>query len=505
MAAFAGTFTGTTSSSLIDVTAGTGTLAQLQADVDGVDPGIFTVSGSDPYTYTILGNRELQLNNNVTLNMQNKDDTLQWTLTANKYPILDILTGSIFNVGDGTTSGDGQTIIGDSGDIRDSYIYVYGSLNLQGTESSPVTFTQYRSIYFYTAFISTNVCDWDWVVLSNPVLNSGYMMAFEAAVWERLPEHTFHNITISSNDDFGYAMFFFNGADCSGMTFDNFTIDNTYYGIWAYAASFKMTNSVIKNIFLQCPHYGTGTAHASPHYVTAQTEDWGDKWEQPKVTYESCVFGENYTSSTTEYAFYAVRRGSVVLFKGCEFKGESPGDPSARGVYSLEGGLALYHGTTTFTDVTLHRVWANAGTHLHCRTLDLTVYDENGNYLNNARVNVRQKEGNETWDFLTRSFTTSDPSNPNRPDHDGQIGDMFDDFPVFVEKEETSTGVYVSWSNGGDKVHELTVSYPGYITHHEELMFTSDLTVEVTLELDNVISSTATKIYNSTLHNSTIY
>jgi len=498
MASFSGTFTGTTSSSLIDVTAGTGTLAQLQADVDAADPGIFTVAGGDPYTYTILGNRELELSSGVTLNMQNKDDILQWTLSAAKYPILDIQSGSIFNIGDGTSTGDGQVVKGDSGGTQYSYIYIYGSLNLQGTLGNEVTIQDYRSIYFYTGPAATDFCDWDHVICKDVTLSSGYIWYWDGINCDNAQPHTFHNVTVSDVSGFGY-LYFDRGCDFTNTIFDNITIDGIDR-VYNFNTSVKFTNSTFKNIDTYAMLFYAGSMIRSvTHYDASPVEPFSNRWEQPKTTFDNCTFDSNYDSGT-KYAIYGVTRGSLALFKDCTFQN------AAYGVYVWGGGVALYAGTNTFNSITTaDRQWgSNNPVHLHCRTLDLTVYDENGDYLNNARVNVRQKEGNETWDFITRSHTSSDPSDPSRPDHDGQISDMFGDFPVFVEKEETSTGVYVNWSNGGDQVHELTVSYPGYVTHHEELKFTSDLTVEVTLELETT-PSTETKIYNSTLYNTTLY
>tara|TARA_Y100000310_G_scaffold319966_2_gene375880 strand:- start:968 stop:2470 length:1503 start_codon:yes stop_codon:yes gene_type:complete len=500
MAAFSGTFTGSTSSSKIDVTAGTGTLAQLQADVDGVDPGIFTVAGGDPYTYTVLGNRELELDNNVTLNMQNKDDILQWTLTSAKYPILDIQSGAIFNVGDGTETGSGQNIKGDSAAAKHSYFYVYGSLNLQGTESSPIVIEDYRSMYIWTYDDPTDICDWDWVTLQNTTYSSGYILIIEGYGHEVAPQHTFDNVTISDDGGDGRVYMFYT-MDYSNASFNNITIDNTDRCYFYGGGVMKFVNSTFKNI----DNYGwlflaSSSALVGNRYVTDSGTNYSGKYEQPIIVFDNCTFDSNGDAST-KYGVGGVARGSTVLFRDCTF------NDAAYGVYAHSSGRALYHGTNTFTSITTaDRRWSNTGTHLHVRTLDLTVYDENGDYLNNARVNVRQKEGKETWDFLTKSHTSSDPSVANTPDHDGQISNVFGDFPVFVEKEETSTGVFTQWSNGGDQVHELTVSYPGYVTHHEELKFTSDLVVEVTMELDpGTVPNTATKIYNSTLYNTTLY
>jgi len=483
--AYAAPFTVTVTATKIDITAGTGTLEQMYQDVEAVDATAMTKTGTDPYTYEVEGNRELEISNNVIVNMYNDSDVLQWDLSANSYPILDISEGGIFNVGDGTVTGDDQQIIGDVNDTYYSYIYVYGSFNLQGTSGHDVVVTQYRSIYFFTADDATDVCDWDYVTLSNPTLSSGYMLAFDGASQQVIPQHTFNNITISDTGGLGYGIYVYNGAWLHDCTFDNITIDNVDR-LYIYGAStIKFTNCTFQNIDYYAPlHYVSGGDLSVAHYNTAQTETWGTKYQQSKIVYENCTFDSNYDVST-KYGSYAVARGSLVLFKDCTFQNV------AYGVYAYGGGIAIYAGTNTFTNVTTaDRRWATNGTHLHVRTLDLTVYKPGGAVaLENARVNIRQKDGKEEWSFLT--------------DSNGNIKDVYGDLPVFTEKEETATGVFTQWSDGaGNNVHVMTVSHPDYALSQQEIVFTSDQTISVTMEAE---AQAKTKIHSSTIYDSTIY
>ena len=148
----------------------------------------------------------------------------------------------------------------------------------------------------------------------------------------------------------------------------------------------------------------------------------------------------------------------------------------------------LWEGTNTFTNVTTERSWDGNGQHLHVRSLDLTVNDSGGSPLENATVNVMQKEGKEIWNFQTNSA--------------GNILDCNKDLPVFVEKEETSTGNYTQWSNGsGNQTHVITISHPDYKIDTREVAFTEDKTIVAQLSTN---PHGTTKIVNSTIKNATI-
>ena len=59
---------------------------------------------------------------------------------------------------------------------------------------------------------------------------------------------------------------------------------------------------------------------------------------------------------------------------------------------------------------------------------------------------------------------------------------MWGDDPVFIEKEETSNGVYDQWSDGnGNQVHTITVSHPDYQVDTREIAFTQDRDITVTM------------------------
>ncbi len=454
---FTGTyFSGSWDTSKISVTSGSGTLANLYSDINDSEP----FSNPSAGVYQVNGNRELELSGTTTLNIGS--DTLQWNLSANKYPILDVKENATL------TGGAGGKIIGDTNNTYYSYIYFYGTITLQGSSGNDFVIEQYRTLHFLER--STSAYTLDYVTLQNNTYTYSYYI-----YWNRNDAtstegtHSLTNVTIQSNNHRGYGMLLY--GDFSDVTFSNITIDDTRYGFYLSGATAKFSNCTIRDVYYDpLMIYGSGSGWSYARYNTSKTEIHHlNGWQQPKIVFDNCTWHDNYNSSSTERCVYYVGRGSVVLFKDNTFEGASAGDPASYGVVSYYGGLALYAGTQTFTNVTTHRSWSSNGTHLHCRKLTLTVKDHNGNNLEDAYVIVRQNEGKEEWTGLTNS--------------DGQLKDVFGDDYVFVEKEETSSGNYTQWSDStaDGRFHWIIITKEGYETWQRKVNFTQDLTITATL------------------------
>ena len=450
---FSGTnFSGNWNSSTINVTSGSGTLAQLYTDINDSEP----FSNPSNGVYQVNGNRELRLYSGVTLDISS--DTLQWDLSTHKYPILRVYEGATLK------GGAGGKIIGDINNSHYSYIYFYGSIMLQGSSENNFIIEQYRSIYIYER--SSSVYTFDYVTLQNVTYSWGYCIH-----WNRLDatsnqkSHSFTNVTIHSDNHRGYGMLLY--GDFSNVTFDNITIDNTRYGLYLHGAIVKFTNSTFKDIYYNSLLlYGTSAIQSYSHYNTSKTKIYNlAGWGQPKVIFDNCTWHDN----STERCVYRVEKGSVVLFKNNTFEGASAADPASYGIQVAYGGLALYYGTQTFNNVSAERAWTSNGMHLHCCKLTLTVKDHNGNPIQDAYVIIRQNEGKEEWTGFT--------------DSNGQLKDIFGEDYVIVEKEETSTNNYINWSDSiaDGRFHWIIVTKEGYQTWQRKVTFTSDQNITATL------------------------
>jgi len=255
------------------------------------------------------------------------------------------------------------------------------------------------------------------------------------------------------------------------------------YGSFAIYGSIKLKGCVFENSYSTYPRaYDAGNCYSSV-YQTSSGSLLGQNYSQPFTVFEGCRFTAN---SNGVYAVPYVWYGSTVFFNDCDFT------DSTYGVYSQTYGRAVYR-NCRFTGITVNnsRRWASSGTHLHGWLLDLTVKDPGGNPLENATVSVRQRSGKEFWSFVTNS--------------DGKIKNVYGDNPVFIEKEETGTGVYDPWSTDASSglCHDLVIAHPDYAVHTEELVFTSDLERTVVLRVEE--NENKTVINGSTLYGSTIY
>jgi hypothetical protein len=269
-----------------------------------------------------------------------------------------------------------------------------------------------------------------------------------------------NNCTVKDNTPH-YGTVYFQTGNYSNFTIEDCTFEDIY-DVRIYAASaLKFKNCTFNSLFDYPLIYGGSASQTSAIYTTSKSPTYfSNPQNQPFVYFDGCTFG----NSSDLYAGGSGFTYSVVLFNGCTFQNDT------YGYYALEEALALWYGTNTFTSITVDRRWGDRATHLHVRKLVITVKDNNGNNIENACVSVVQAEGKEEWSFLT--------------DSNGQVINAWGDQEVFfVEKEETSTGVYDQWSNSisGGQFHWITVSKEGFQTWKAKVEFDADRTITATL------------------------
>lgn len=469
-------FTLSISGSQILVTAGTGTLAELYADAVADTPGCMTNPSTN--VYQVEGDREIQIQSGVTVSTNSGDtvgDTLQWNLAANKFPILRVQQGGILNLNENTT------IVGDTNGAQQSYIYCEGEVNCNGTLGNEVIFEKHRSIYIY----GYRNMDWDHVIIRDNVLSSGYNVIIQPGNYDfdDTYKQTFDDITLvggpTETSTNGWALFY--NGDYSSFTFNNFNMTNGYWALFYGCSNLQINGGTLLNTFAENRYWGCGGEGLNSwHYDPVNTLERGIDWQnQPKVKYKNYTFDDG---DSGVYAGGIVDRGSVVYFEDCTFQN------ATYGVYANRG-IAIYVGTTTFNSITTNRRWGSGGIHLHGRKLTLNVEDSLTNPIADATVTIRQKQGREHWSFRT--------------DSSGNVLDPRGEPVVLIEREETSTGVFTEWSDGtGDQVHVIEVYKDGFTAHTQEVAFTEDKTITVTLD---TAPPGSTKIYGATFYGSNIY
>lgn len=456
------TFDTAPTTSLIDVDSGTGTLDQLYTDIGNASimekiVNTYAITGppNSPYFHS-PGLCVLRLRTGVTLTMQ-AGNALVWYLSGNLWGSLRLDDGATLIVGWACTL-DFQAGVA----INLSTQWLMGATDFNGTGANPITVRHSYGI-FLRHYAGNDHHDWHDVVVRDGYSSNvevATLLWFEVYVSEK-PQYNFSNITLTHPGGWYSYPIKFGGGDYSGCTFDNFTIDSTYYGIISYGSTFKMTNSTIKDVIL----YGemgppTGTNYM--YSALAASSMATDTIFQPKLVFDNCIFENNDTSFNA--SFYATG-SSIVKFKNCTAKDNDIGFlPTATSKF-------LYQGTTTFDNIASSNFSSSyGGANYHVQELDLTVQDFSGDPVPDATVTVKQASDYEKWTFLTNA--------------EGQIKDCHRDNPVFVRSEEVAGVGENPWSNSIEdgRYHLIIIVKEGYQIWQRKVEFTNDLVITASLQ-----------------------
>ncbi len=443
---------GSLGSSLLEVREGTGTLEQLYQDfytAAGNAETYMSKTGSDPYTYSIHGNRELELESGVTLNITNTGDTLQWdSRTGSDSPVIDHQRGAVLNIGEGVT------IDFDTSITRTWYSISYfeGTTNFQGTSSNPITLKNLFSLYIYNR--EGELHTWDYVNIEDGSYSTynGLLQLYYTNNSQN--ENSFTNIyisetispTTSSARGLGLAIY----GDWSKTTLNNITIDGTYYGAKFEGAICKLSNLTIKNTYGD-PIYDTYNCGWLPKWyynpdIANEDSMFYNSFNQPKVTFDNCTFQDNKQSGGNYQFYYS--KASIIKLKDCTFS-YTLGGVSGRGISSYYGTKCLLEGTQTYNNISIDRYWYYNGSIHWTKTLDLTVEDVSGNPIEGASITIQQSQGYERETLYS--------------DSNGEVLDVFGDLPVFVEKIEVNFRIFYSVFKPLEPEHPAET----YIFYHE--------------------------------------
>lgn len=440
----------------IDVTSTGG--AGSQSTLDEIylainDVTVMTRTGTGPYTYLIKRAsgqiyREFEISANCTVEFED-DDALNWEGITNSgtYYVFDMASGSKTIIGEGFTfdfNSDSQT-------YNRAYVISYGELEINGVSGNEVVLKGYRSFYDY----SRAAQDWNYVTLKNCTYASGYIYyhANYALTDDYSGTRSYDHITITNDSGHDGRVYFTDMGNASGRSFTNWTITDITYVLF-HQATMKCVDWVFVDIYTGVQIYGCGNSVGSQVYDTSKSNKlFFDKQFQPAIVFDGCSFGTITNGSSCANIYY----GSTVYARTCTFHDESYGPYVRYGSRFIEYGDA-----TTFTNISAaNRLWANDGTYLRAREIEVTVNDETGARLEGATVSIIQMpDRKEKWAAIT--------------DSSGAITDMYGYGPRLIEREETSAGVFENWSDDdtsgtGTAYHVIMVSYPGYISQSREI------------------------------------
>lgn len=452
------TFTGTPSTSLIDLASGTGTVAEMVTDI-----GNTAVAESFGNVHVLKGTsgQQIEVSNNVTLTLE-AGHSLVWAGWTINGVALEILTGGTF-IAEG-----GSTLTMDSAgnsSANNPAIVSYGDFQCNGSADSVITIRRYGQIAHYPRTSNSNFVMTYVNLDSCQYSNGGFQIQFpgDGGGQSFGCTDTFIMRNITQSYQSGVGINFFYGVPPQSHKIEDCIFE--FHNVGYLLGSFRFKRCIFRTANANPGYRWGGTlAHSRGVYQTTPViSQHPYAMQQPKLTFDSCTF-DGSLSSGSIYITGNQHQPGVYKFKNCTIE---------NGSYGLIGfyqPLYLRQGTLTFNSVTNEISYNTERPVLDVYELNLTVQDKYGNPISNAGVSVIQNEGKEAWHFRTNDS--------------GNILDCSDDPPVFVYRETANGSTYTYWSDGSteDKKHTMTISHKDYKPKKYSLIFDQDHTIVATLE-----------------------
>lgn len=445
------------------------------------DDAILSRSGSvGSYVYTVLGNRILWIRNTDTYCTLQSGATINFAYTISRSPG--------FRVDNATFKAEAGSTINFNSLNNNIYnrVYLYGAVFLEGTSGSHVTLNNVFELYYYF-YIDGFYKQWEYVDINSDenytTVNNLIVFTWDGSSFPSVSGNNYwRNVVIDGDPSSSGTKRGRINVQIEQLKFQEFTdctFQNMNYGWLGYSGGAKFTRCTWKDNAQSLIFRGADGAYQVLNGRVGNTPERQGQYFG--FSFDECVFDGNANGA---YAFYLFYKG-IGRFKNCTFQ-----NGSSNGYRNTYASLAYFQGTQTYSgngdDVGLF----GYSVINHAYELDLTVTSDGSTPVEDAVVQVRQKEGNETVTFTTNSS--------------GKIKDIFGDNPVFTYRQEGPEGTYDTWSDGtGDQIHILIVYKEGVGTHTEEISFTSDQTKTITLSDGS--TDNETNIYDSTLYDCNLY
>jgi len=472
----------------IDVTSTGGveaTLEEIYQAVIAIDAARMTRTGAgsegDPYLYNIppLAGQtycEFEISGSCIVLFQNSGSNyskLSWTwgtTTAAPY-ILDFAATSDVTIEPGF-----EFDMDASTATHYGYIYFRGGISAVGTEGNEIIFKHYRNCYIYPY---QNDQTWDYVKFQECTHSAAYMM------YLTYPQNidpltlSMKHITIENASNLWGRVYFQNESVPNGkQIFEDWTIENLAYPFYTVNGNYYLKRFHFKTSTIQGLHYVNGLGTGLPMTLN-KTNGHNTRTLQPMCVFEDCTWEDVDGGNLAMYNYYQSR----ILLINPTFIGMN------YGAYTKYGSLTMWKGTITMASGN-PKQWGVDCSHTWVRYMNITVQDLDGNPIENAMVSMVQSEGKEWYSALTEA--------------DGKIYGVYGNSPILTEKEETSNGVFIQWSDdeGAGQYHTITCSKAGYMTQSANYEMTQDRDITITL---TPLNDGGTNIYDSTIYDSVIY
>jgi len=364
----------------------------------------------------------------------------------------------IFNGGELYMYGDATLDTGITG--KSMYAYFYGKSVIQGDAAYRPQLNITYSIYFY--FTSTNptyythdIHQWDKLDITG---NGGNTLYYVTMVWT--PESCYiTNFTLDAGGGTGIRSDNYSGEGHHILLQDG-TITNCTYGILRYGTrDFVLDNVAIASASTRCIYQAS---YRPPEYHEGAGQIAGRIAGVEGQVFELL---QNCTLTGGPYGLYGL--AGMTVLEGCTFSG------STYGIYCSYYSR-VYLRTGNSIGGTTPLLGANYSLIAYVFGLTLTVLDAAGSPIEDAQVQIKQKDGKE----LLSLRTGSDGKPVTHPLMSGEV--------LLVHKEWISgdpvTGVFEFWSDISNNTwHTVSISKPGYAKRQFDVVMDQNRVIQVRL------------------------
>jgi len=421
----------TVTATKIDITSTAGVLEDwddVVTAVNAVTAGTITGTGTsgDPYIITCpSGYREVEFSGGVRVNFV-ANTYIEWANATAVTYMIDLATTAELYINEGCNFNLS------TGASKNAYMLMYGKVTITGTVSNRVVFENHRLGYWWPF----DAQDLNYVDFKNVGNSAGYLFYCGKANSRIAPICSYKNIRCYNDNGniWGRAYIGHGSNQIDRSTFENIEIYNCEY-FYSNVGSSKLKNVYVHDTTNYCFSQQVGKYSILPYRDTDpdQLEDQNLR-NQAWHSFEDCEF-DNVDSGV--YGLY-LQYQSVAKIKNCTFKNQT------YGLRSLYDCRIILLGTNTFTGNTVDRSIGDGDMYLYGHEIAINIQDTAGNPIENALMYIEATNGKDKQQLISNS--------------NGDIKDAHGDDCAFIEKHETSLGVFTTWDD-----YDYVVFAEGYV------------------------------------------
>ncbi len=369
----------------------------------------------------------------------------------------------------------------DGSDInKRAYVYMYGYMDVGGTEDSWMTWGGFRNNYVYTR--SPYTLDLHYINFNDFSYETSYPLYFQSySTWTVSEESGYidiSHINIQPTNAYeGYALYFDRFVAGDSVNISDVTVTGCHYGVISYGSTFTIRDSK----FAECVNmgtlnYGSGNIMPRSDYTLTDTDNrYPTNSNNLMVRYIDCEYYDNDADAYQTYCLY----GSTVGYEGCTFNtADGTGNYGIRVDYDSRCIAKDNDFVGTFSYDYLIQ---NGGSVFNSKDCMVTVKDQSNVPIEGAQVIVRNSKFRQMW--LTNT--------------DGEALSFGGDICLVPYEEDADNTNDIDCSDT-----DIIVIADGYNVY--ESSFDSSIPQSIVINLEDEDVTRDIIINNSTIRNSTI-